>query len=603
MTVSTRKNLPLINYTSRDFESIKRDLNNYRKRYYSDISKDENQASFDDMMLDMIAYYGDVLSFYLDYSVNESFLDTAIEFNNILKHGKALGYKFKGNPSSTGIESFFIIVPSNSTGLGPNAAYIPILKKDSNLISVTGNGYILNEDVIFSDANNPIVVARVDEITGNPTAYAIKAKGSVISGKISQEKIVIGDFQKFLRISLSGGNISEIISVVDDQGNEYFEVDYLSQDIVYKSITNLASDRTKVPNIMRPFVVPRRFVVERDRNITYLQFGFGSDRDNTPQPLVDPSQILLEIHGRNYVSDVSFDPSNILGTNKLGITPANTSLTITYRVNTSDSVNAAVNSITQVTNPIVEFNNFSTLDQTLVRSVVTSIECTNETAIVGDVTIPSTQELKLRIADKFASQNRAVSLADYRSLIYSMPPKFGAVKRANVVQDHDSFKRSLNIYIISQASDGSLTTSTSTLKSNLKIWLNQGKMINDNINILDVKIVNIGIKFVLVADNDPIINKFDVLNNAVNDLRQLFLIKEDIGMPFSITKIYQVLQKVRGVVDVAGLKILQQKGNNYASTTANIEDWISADGRFINVPSNVILELKNVEDDLKGSVK
>ena len=147
---SKRKKFPLIRYTSRDFESIKQDLNNHRKRYYSDISKDENEASFDEMMLDSVAYVGDILSFYLDYSVNESFLDTAIEFDNILRIGKTMGFKFKGNPSSVGMATFFIIIPAKNSGLGPDPRYIPILKKDSELKSTGGNSFILNDQTFAS---------------------------------------------------------------------------------------------------------------------------------------------------------------------------------------------------------------------------------------------------------------------------------------------------------------------------------------------------------------------------------------------------------------------------------------------------------------------
>src|SRR3990167_6116951 len=195
--VSKRRFLPLIKYTSLDFESIKRDLNDFRARYYSNISRDNAEASFDDMMLDTVSYVGDILSFYLDYSVNESFLDTAVEFNNVLRHGRTFGYRFTGNPSSSGIETFYIIIPANNTGLGPDVNYIPILKKDSELISLSGNGFMLNEDVVFSKPSNQIVVARVDEATGAPTAYAIKAFGKIISGRIVQEVIDVGDFEKF----------------------------------------------------------------------------------------------------------------------------------------------------------------------------------------------------------------------------------------------------------------------------------------------------------------------------------------------------------------------------------------------------------------------
>lgn len=602
MVVSKRKRLPLITYTSRDFESIKNDLNDYRRRYYPNISRDNSEASFDDMMLDTVAYVGDILSFYVDYSVNETFLDTAVEFNNVLRLGRPLGYKFSGNPSSTGIETFFIIIPANATGLGPDPTLIPLLKKNTELSSVSGNGFILVEDVVFSDPNNPIVVARVDQTTGIPTAYAIKAYGKIISGRFNQEIISIGNYQRFMRVQLAGRDIAEIIAVVDGQGNEYFEVENLSQDTIYKPITNTnIVDNTTVPNVLRPFIVPRRFTVERDRNFTYLQFGFGSDRDTTSDPLVDPAQVVLNITGKNYVSDVSFDPSNILGTNKLGIVPANTQLSIIYRVNTSDNVNATSNAISVITNPLVEFANVNTLNQQTIQDIVSSMECTNEQPVVGDVSIPTVTELKYRIFDKFSSQNRAVTLQDYKSLVYSMPPKFGAIKRINIVQDHDTFKRNLSMYVISQASDSTLTTSTQTLKQNVMFWINQGRMINDSIDIIDAKIVNLRIDFIVLGEME--INKFDIINNAINDLKRAFIQKEEIGAPFMITKIYKVLQRTRGVLDVLNVKVSQQLGSQYSNTPINLDDILSPDGRYLNTPANVIFEIKYFDQDIKGSVK
>ena len=602
MNSPKRKKFPLIRYTSRDFESIKRDLNDHRKRYYSDISKDENEASFDEMMLDSVAYVGDILSFYMDYAVNESFLDTAIEFDNVLRIGKHMGFKFKGNPSSTGIATFFAIIPAKSSGLGPDPNYLPILKKDSGLKSTGGNSFILNEDVFFSKATNPIVVARVDEKTGIPTAYAVKSFGQIISGRYLQETIEIGDYQKFLRLELIGKDITEVVSVQDLQGNEYFEVDYLSQDVVYKSVPN--PDTTTiidVPALLRPFSVPRRFIVEREKNKTFLQFGFGSDKDKEHNALLDPSTILLNIHGKNYTPDVSIDPADILGTDTLGIAPSNTKLTIVYRVNSSESTNATANSVTEVILPIAEFENSNSLDNETMRAVIDSFECTNENAIVGDISIPSIEELKIRIFDKFGAQNRAVTTADYKALIYSMPGKFGAIKRTNIIPDSNSFKRNLNIYVISEDSNGSLTQTNQLLKNNLKLWLNQGRMLNDTIDILDGKIVNIGIDFIVVADQN--INKFDVLSDSLESLRSLFTIKEEMGYPFSVTKIYNALAKTRGVVDVLNVKIYQKKGTQYSNTNIDLQSLFSADGKQLNTPSNVIFEIKIVNDDIKGAIK
>ena len=95
-----------IKYTSREFATIKQDLIDHAERYYPESYKDFSQASFGSMVLDSVAYVGDVLSYYLDYNVNESFLDTAIEFDNIRKHARSLGYNYNGIPSSFGTLAF-----------------------------------------------------------------------------------------------------------------------------------------------------------------------------------------------------------------------------------------------------------------------------------------------------------------------------------------------------------------------------------------------------------------------------------------------------------------------------------------------------------------
>ena len=105
-----------ISYTSRDFESIKDALVDHAKRYYPDTFKDFNDASFGSLLLDTVAYVGDQLSFYLDYQTNESFLDTALERSNIERLSKQLGYRDIGTRSSTGVMTFFMLVPVSSNG-------------------------------------------------------------------------------------------------------------------------------------------------------------------------------------------------------------------------------------------------------------------------------------------------------------------------------------------------------------------------------------------------------------------------------------------------------------------------------------------------------
>jgi hypothetical protein len=600
--LGSKKQYPLIDYTSRDFNSIKEDLVDYAKRYYPNSFKDFSESGFGSLMLDTTAYIGDILSFYLDYSVNESFLDTAIEYDNVIKLGRQMGYRFNPAAASVGEAIFYIIVPAATVGTGPDTNYMPILKRGSEVSSIDNSAFILNEDVDFSDPNNELVIAEVNSSTGAIISYAIRARGQVVSGRINRESLVVGKFQKFLKLKLSGDNITEVMSVVDSEGNEYYEVDYLSQDTIYKPTLNRGDNSSITQNLLRPFVVPRRFVIERTQEDTFLQFGFGTKNTTLSiDSIVDPSKVVLKVHGKDYISDTSIDPGNFLKTDKFGVAPSNTTLTVLYRVNDSDNVNISANALTNIDTPIWDFKELSSLSSNALSSVVSSLEVNNDQPIVGDVALPTTEELKHRIYNVFSSQNRAVTSEDYQSLCYSMPAKYGAVKRVNIVRDSTSLRRNLNLYVLSEASDGTLAISNSTIKENLKQWLNQARMISDTIDILDAKIINIGIEFAAIAALDT--NKFDVLSDAASKLAAYYASKFEIGQPFYVSDIYTQLNKMKGIIDVTKVKIVQKSGLNYASNPVDINMLYSADGSYIDCPKNVVFEIKYPAVDIKGTIK
>ena len=599
--MGSQKQYPLIDYTSRDFNSIREDLLAYAKRYYPHTFKDFSEAGFGSLMVDTTAYIGDVLSFYLDYSVNESFLDTAIEYENIIKLGRQMGYRFNPSAASAGEATFYIIIPA-AAGTGPDTDYMPILQRGTSLSSLDGIGLTLVEDVNFANPANEIVVATVNSDTGVPTTFAIRAKGQVVSGKLNREEVVVGKFEKFLKIQLNGNNITEIVSVFDSEGNQYFEVDYLSQDTIYKATLNRGDNSTITQNTLRPFVVPRRFVTERTQTDVFLQFGFGTkDTTLATDSLVDPSKVVLKVHGKDYVSDATIDPGNFLKTDKFGVAPSNTTLSITYRVNDSDNVNIAANALSRVEAPIWDFEELGSLNSATLTTVIESLEVTNEEPITGDVTLPTTDELKTRIYNVFSSQNRAVTAEDYRSLCYAMPSQFGAIKRVNIVRDSSSLRRNLNLYIISEADDGTLIDTNTVIKQNLKQWLSQGKMISDTLDILDAKIVNIGIEFTAIAGLES--NKFDVLSSAISQLSDYYNRKFEIGQPFYVSDIYSRLNKLKGIIDVTQVKIVQKSGTNYSSESLDINLLYSADGSYINCPQNVVFEIKYPDTDIKGTIK
>ena len=594
-----KRNTP-IRYTSRDFTSIREDLLNHAKRYYPDTVKDFTEASFGSLMVDTVAYVGDIMSFYLDYQVNESFLDTSVEYDNIIRLAKQMGYKYKGSPSTTGMVSIYAIVPANTTGLGPDTRYMPILKRNS-VLSSDGGSFILTEDVRFDNPSNEVVSARVDA-NGVPTSYAVKAHGQVISGRFGVQNVTIGTFERFKRVTLNVSNIVEIISVFDSEGNEYFEVEYLTHDVVYKAVPNKDDNtRDNAPSLVRPFIAARRFTTEKTANAIVMQFGYGSDDEVATPTLAEPSNVILQRHAKNYVSDTAFDPSDLIGTDKLGIGPANTTLTITYRANTTNSANAGVGAVNKIISPIIEFNDPTITSTVGATSVISSLECYNEEPIVGSVRRPSVEEIRNQAMNFFPTQNRAVTGTDYEAITYAMPSHFGAVKRCRVVRDQDSLKRNLNMYVVSEDSRGKLIQSNSALKDNLKVWLNRYRMINDTVDILDAKIINIGIEFEVVSSED--VNRYEVLDSTIQALVNKFNRTMYIGERFYITDVFTELNKVRGVVDTVNVKLVNKSGGNYSQSTFNIDKYMSLDGRYLSVPDNVILEIKFPTVDIKGTVR
>ena len=596
-----KKDKKIIRYTDREFSSIKQSLVRYAKRYYPDKFQDFSEASFGSLMMDTVSYVGDVLSFYLDYQTNESFLDTAVEYDNVLRHGEQVGYKQPLKANSFGVVTLYVLAPTQVNGTDPDADYLPTLIKDSKFSSQAGQIFTLIDDVDFSNPENEIVTATSNTTDGTPTSYAVKAHGRVISGELTEELVTVGDFTRFLTVSLSDPNITEVVSVTDTEGHEYYEVDYLSQDTIFRSLVNKDPETSKyVPEKIVTTSVPRRFTTFNRFGKIFLKFGYGSESSLKTSNITHPSNIALKMHGRDYESDISFDPSKLLVTDKFGIAPANTTLKVVYRTNTVANVNVAARGLVDVVEPLFVFSGKAT-NSSKVETVRSSIEVVNESPILGDIAPPTLSELRERINDTFSSQNRAVTADDYEALVYRMPAKFGKVKRAKVLRDQDSFKRNLNLYLLSLNSNGHLAPTNQVLKNNIKVWLNNYRMINDTIDILDPRIINIKISFVAVVDYSQ--DKFEALNIGITEIQDIFEQKLDIGEPIYITKIYDILNNSDEIVDVTSVKIELQSGGLYSDETLNLQEYISADGRILYAPENTIYELKYPDLDIKGTIK
>ena len=598
--MSKKKIIP-INYTNRDFDSIKQDLVSYAKRYYPNVAADFTTPSFNSLVLDTVAYVGDMLSYYIDYNVNESFLDTALEFNNVRKHASALGYNYYGAPCSFGQASFFVEVPANTEGTSPDLDYLPTLKKGSIFNSSGGPAFTLTHDVVFNNPKSEFIATGIDSTTGLNTFFAVKAYGEVQSGRIEEESFSIEgeEFEKFKKIKVGGDSIIEVISVYDSNNKKYYQVENLSQEVIFVQTTNKDAVSDGVASIIKPFVVSRRFVVRQDSTGTYLQFGFGSENEQA-EGLLDPAAVAVKMHGRNQISDSTFDPAKLLRSEKMGVSPTGTSIKVRYRRSEALNTSVSTGGLTGVGNPIFYFENVNDLINSSVENVISSLELINEEPITSTNREITIDEIKERAKSYYATQARAVTKQDYESLVYSMPPSFGAVKRVVANNDFLNEDNKITLFIVSEDSDDKLSSTSVVVKNNIKNWLKSYKSLNDTIEIEDAKIINFRVEFRVVADrrysNDVIMFK------CVERLNEYFSTHLYIGEPLYLTKIYNVLGKIEGVADVQSVGAHNTTTGVYSSLVYDFANALSADGTYYFTPKNAILELKHPDLDIKGVV-
>ena len=185
-----------------------------------------------------------------------------------------------------------------------------------------------------------------------------------------------------------------------------------------------------------------------------------------------------------------------------------------------------------------------------------------------------------------------------------MPKSFGSIAKAAAIQDTNSFnQRNINLYVISTGPDNNLQTANNIIKNNLKTHITRYKMINDTIDILDAKIINLFIEYSIITLPD--IDKFKALETSKNDLVRYFndRRKYEIGEGFLLTDIFSVLKNSALVLDVVSVNAGVKTGPEYSDTNFDTYTHMSSDGRRISCPHDSIFEIKFPDTDILGTIK
>ena len=598
-----------LSYLQKDFKSFRDEIISYARQHYSDKIIDFSESSLAGLFVDMAAYVGDSLSFYLDHQFNELFLDTAIENKNIEKLIRLTGVEIRGPSPSNAEVTITVTIPAtlSKNEYVPVENYLPVIKQETVFTSNDGIEYILVEDVDFSrkDVNGNLIanIVSADVLTnGIIESFKMSMKGICTSAKTEQETFEIDNtYTPFRTITLNKANVSEIISVVDSDGNEYYQVESLTQDTVFKRFDNNNSDGFEVSQRLSMIPAPRRFVMSRSRQtkLTTLRFGSGKEEQFDDDIIPDPSLHAISLYGdRKTFTKISIDPNSFLTTSTLGISPRGTSLKITYRYGGALEDNVSAGEIKNVKILITEFA--KSIDNQIGADIRDSAIVTNEFPAYGGENEPTIEDLKISAIFGKTSQSRIVSREDLIARVYSMPSNFGRVFRVGLFENSNN-PLAAQLSILSRNPSGQLILSHDTLKENLVTYLSAYRIISDNIDIVDGKILNIGINYEVTVIKGFIYES--VIQKINSSLKKYFNIENfQIGQPIIVGEINNIILNAEGVQSLISLNFVNfsktLNNRNYSNEKFSIVENLNRG--MIFPPVNGIFEIKYPEYDIVG---
>jgi len=599
-------------FLAKDFKGFRSGIQEYIENYYSDKISDFSESSLAGMFVDMAAYIGDNMSYYLDFQFNELDLETAVDIKNIQKHLRSAGISARGPSPARANVLISLRIPSsfNTTRSNyvPDPNSLPVLRSGATVVSSTGIQFELIEDLDFNrkDENGSYLFSyRIDpdgiDEDGNPSFFIVERTGEFISGKTVEESISIGSsFVPFRRVTLQNPNINEIISVLDSQGNLYYEVDNLTQDVVFETIPNYRYDERSVKDILQIRPAARRFITDRslDNGLVTLVFGSGNESNFENDLMPSPEEISLNLYGRRNFTNFSIDTNNILKTDTLGISPVNTVLTVRYRTGGGLSHNVKENTINTISSFTLDFKPDSPIStRTGIRN---SMQIRNLEPASGGENQPTLEELRFIGVNSRSQQSRIVSKEDLISRVYTMPSSLGKVFRAAVVSNLDN-PFSASLYVLTRDIDGNISSPSDTMKKNIKTFLNRFRLVSDSIDIVDAPVANVKIEYEVVVD--PFFNKNSVINTINTRLASFMEIDSfQIGTPIVKSDLRQIIRNVSGVTSIVELKISNisgQKGDFlYSEYVYNIK--LNEFSGIVYPPEGGIFQLKFPQSDITG---
>ena len=610
-----------IKYINKDFNSLRNRLIEYTKTYFPNTFNDFSPSSTGMLFMEMAAYVGDVLSFYIDNQIQETYIQRARQTSNIFNLAYLLGYRPKVTTAASVNIEFFQQLPAKTVAgeKVPDYSYALNIPENTT-VSVNNNSsiqFIIEDAVDFSTSSSlDPTEGSIYQLSGTePEFFLLKKTRRAISSTINTTTFNFGEPEKFATRTINASNIIGILDIKDANNNEYFEVPNLAQESVFDSIKNTNpndpnsyTDNT-VPNLLKLKRVQRRFATRfLDRSNLQVEFGAGTTTDNDEEIIPNPNNVGLGLPFEQSKLTTAFSPTNFVFTDTYGIAPSNTSLTVRYLTGGGVSSNVSANSLSNLNTTGITYVNPSGITNTaLANTIFTSLAANNPLAADGGSDGDTVEEIRQNALGNFQNQLRTVTPQDYLVRALSMPPEFGTISKAYAIPTQigelnpGETPTVLDLYVLSQELNGSFSSASSILKRNLRTYLSEYRMVGDSVRIKDAFIVNIGVEFDVVTR--PNFNNNQVLTNCINSLITYFERDNfEINEPILLTSINTLLSSISGVQTIKNIKIFNKAGSTGYSNIDYDMEGATIDQVVYPSIDPMIFEVKFPSQDIKGRV-
>jgi hypothetical protein len=578
-----------ISYTVRDFQAVRGELIDFVKTYYPELIQNFNDASVFSVLMDMNAAVADNLNYQIDRSLQETVLQFAQQKNSLYNIARTYGLKIPGQRPSVSLVDFSITVPA--FGDKEDIRYCGILRRGTQ-VNGAGQSFETVYDIDFSSQfngdgqpNSRIVRPNFDA-DGALLNYTITKREVVVNGltKVFKRIITPNDVRPFFELFLPERNVLGVTSVIVKDGTAYTNVpsdqEFLSTTNRWYEVRALVEDRVFVEDPTKPSDAPGvkigKYITTSDKFITeytpqgFMKMTFGGGNNSAENQLRDFARDGIVLNLNKY--------SNNLG---LGSTlKSNSTLFVQYRVGGGISSNVGVGVISQVQRSNFFVNGPSEIINT---STINSLSCSNPIAAIGGAPAPTLEEIRNLVAFNFSSQNRAVTVNDYDSILRTMPSQFGSPSKVSIVEENNKIK----IKILSYDSSGKLTSVTpNAIKTNIANYLSNYRMINDYISVESANVIDLGFDISVVLDSSQ---SQGAIIAKIIDLVSTYMspVNRQLGENVNISELRRQIQSENGVLSINDIQVFNKVGGQYSSAQTS-QPYSDASTKQIGLISDTI---------------